>query len=159
MVKPWFSQVRHLRAQMKIDEKHIRKHFLSESRNRSPAKGAFCDFGGLKTVPKSSPGHVGRPLGMFLGDLGSLLGDSWAALGALLDALGRSGDALGGLLDDSKSPLGGSLTYHGARTSILLSPKGDFDLSEGRFSTLQRSFGFDESLLVTCFFSSSPSRL
>ena len=43
-VKPWFSQVRHLRAQMKIDEKHIRKRFSSESRNTSPANGAFCDF-------------------------------------------------------------------------------------------------------------------
>ena len=97
-------------------------------------------------VPKSSLGRVGRPLGVLLGDLGWLLRDSWAALGALLDALGRSGDALGrsgdalgGLLDDSKSPLGGSWTYHGARTSILLSPKVDFALSEGRFSTLQRS--------------------
>ena len=63
------------------------------------------------------------------------MGRSRGALGCS----GGSGDALGGLLDDSKSPLGGSLTYHGARTSILPCPKVDFALSEGRFSTLQSS--------------------
>ena len=91
-----------------IDEKSFQKRFLRESHDRFFAKAPFFEFGGLKMVPKTSPGRLGRPLGAHLGALGSLLGVSWGALGGLLGDLGRSWGALGGLLDGSERPLGGS---------------------------------------------------
>ena len=71
-----------------IDKNRSRERFLRESRDRSPAKDTFFEFGGLNMVLQSSPGRLGSPPGAHLGDLGALLGACWGALGRSWGALG-----------------------------------------------------------------------
>ena len=85
----------------KIVEKRFPTRFLSESRDRSVAKSAFCEFGRLKRASESSPERLGRPPEAHLGALGELLGCSWGALGRSWGALGaflgaRDGKLSGG---------------------------------------------------------------
>ena len=71
-----FSFFRIYAHETHIEEKRFRKRFLSESRDRSAAKGTFFELGGLQMVSKSSLGRLGRPLGANLGALEGFLGRS-----------------------------------------------------------------------------------
>ena len=132
-----FSGNRAYAQDSKITRKSSRSRFSSESRDRALLKDAFFDLASLKMRPETAPRSLGRNPGALLGRSWALLGRSWGALGRSLGDLGRSWDALGGLLDGSDRPLGGSLTAHGARRSILELPRVDFGASEGRKAKLR----------------------
>ena len=121
-------------------EKLISTRFWRASRNRSPAKGAFAEFGGLKMVLKSSPGRLGRPLGVHLGDLGSLLESSWGALGRSSELLGRFRDTHGAILERSCALLRTSVRFWTVTGSILDAPAGDFEHPYLDFGLSEKQF-------------------
>jgi len=114
-------------------EKLLQKPFLSASRDRSLAKGASVKIGGLKMVPKSSPGTLGRTLGAHLGALGGTLKSCRGALGALGALLGRSWRALGTLLE---------------RLGLVLRAVGLYKMLHARFSSFQNRFGIPQELIL-----------